>query len=310
MARSAPGLASLALCVLAACAATDARAVMITSGTGNTTAAGDFATPFAHVGARGVGTGVYLGNGYVLTANHVGAGSINLGGKTYNAIPASGVRLHAPGDPGTLVDLLVYQIDLDSNDPDSTPDLTLGTLPLGDIRPNVGETLRMVGNGWDRDPGQTHWQVDSGGTWTETTDPPFHFTGYKATNTRTTRWGENSLEGHGEPIGNTVTFFTDFSTTGLPHEAQAVGHDSGGGVFHFDPVDNRYELVGIMLAVSLHPGQPNLPGDVTTAVFGNRTYIADLSLYADQINALVFVPEPTAVALLALGAPLALLRRR
>ena len=46
-------------------------------GTGNTTAPADD-PGFAHVGNRGGLTGVYLGRRWVLTANHVGEGDIEL----------------------------------------------------------------------------------------------------------------------------------------------------------------------------------------------------------------------------------------
>lgn len=54
---------------------------MISSGdgSGNTTAPVDD-PGFGNVGARGNATAVYLGNQWVLTANHVGTGSVVLGG--------------------------------------------------------------------------------------------------------------------------------------------------------------------------------------------------------------------------------------
>jgi len=50
-------------------------------------------------------TGVYLGGKFVLTANHVGAGDIDLGGTIYTCVPGTAVQLDN-GD-GTYADLLM-----------------------------------------------------------------------------------------------------------------------------------------------------------------------------------------------------------
>ena len=50
---------------------------------------------WANVGLRGGMTAIYLGNGWVITAHHVGAGDVVLGGVTHRALPESTVRLGA-----------------------------------------------------------------------------------------------------------------------------------------------------------------------------------------------------------------------
>src|SRR5580704_15894094 len=52
-------------------------------GTQNTTPPADD-PGFANVGIRGSGSGIYLGNGWVLTAAHVGAGWVWFNGVEYN----------------------------------------------------------------------------------------------------------------------------------------------------------------------------------------------------------------------------------
>ena len=71
---------------------------------------------FNHVGIVNHGeSGVYLGNyhgkSWVLTANHVGPGSFELGGVTYRSVEGSGHQLLNPD--GTLSDILLFQIDGD-----------------------------------------------------------------------------------------------------------------------------------------------------------------------------------------------------
>ena len=100
--------------------ATHASAVIIVSGdgSGNTTAPADD-PGFANVGIRGSGSAVYLGDGWALTAAHVGAGWTWFNGIDYNAVPNSAVQLaNPPGQgftPGT--DLLMYQIQGQPNLP-------------------------------------------------------------------------------------------------------------------------------------------------------------------------------------------------
>jgi hypothetical protein len=54
----------------------------------------------------------------------------------------------------------------------------------------------------------------------------------------------------------------------------------------------QWQLAGIMVAVAGYSGQPS---PELTAVFGNDTFIADLSYYRNQIVAVV--PEPDAATL-------------
>ena len=90
-------------------------------------------------------------------------------------------------------------------------------------------------------------------------------------------------------------------------EAQAVAGDFGGAVFAKH--GGQWQLAGIMVAAEGYSGQPS---PELTAVFGNETFMADLSYYRNQI--VTVVPEPGAVALasmaLAVGAACATIRRR
>jgi secreted trypsin-like serine protease len=87
---------------------------------------------------------------------------------------------------------------------------------------------------------------------------------------------------HDQSVGNTDTFATRFSIARTEHEAQAAHGDSGGAAFAY--LENRWQLVGIILAVDNHIGQPE-----RSAVYGNRTMIADLARYSQFIESVTGV---------------------
>jgi hypothetical protein len=106
-----PRLACLLLTLLLATGipAGEAAAVLLSAGdgTGNTTAPPD--NPgFANVGLRGDLTCIYLGNRWVLTANHAGFGDVVLGGVLYTAVIGSKVRLKNPDDSNA--DLQMFKL--------------------------------------------------------------------------------------------------------------------------------------------------------------------------------------------------------
>lgn len=291
------GCGAWVVVALAALPSPSAPAVVIqtASGTGNTTAPADD-PGWSAVGVRGIGTGVYVGAGWVLTAAHVGAGPITLSGTTYFSIPGSEVQLTNAGEPGktTLTDLLMYRIT-------PLPDGIVAP-PIASTTPAVGAAVTMIGAGRDRQPGLTEWSVTTTTdpwTWTEVASGG-NAAGYKVDMAnRTMRWGTNTLaaaglwinDGIGDLKSIVTTFDADLGTT----EAQAAYGDSGGAVYAKN--GTTWELAGLMMAVAGFSGQPD-PGANT--VFGNATYSIDLSFYRPQILALV--PEPSALALVAVAA--------
>lgn len=154
----------------------------------------------------------------------------------------------------------------------------------------------MIGNGRNRATDQSFWNVDTGtGPWTWTENGlPTNASGYYWASGSTRRWGSNTKEGDAglvnDGFGITDMYYTDFDA--VVGEAQGATYDSGGGVF----VENagEWELAGLMLTTSGYSGQPG-----STAVFGNRTYVADMQYYADQINTTSTIPEPATALLLA-----------
>jgi len=261
-----------------------ALAVVIDTGdgSGNTSAPPDD-PGWANVGTIGNLVGVYLGDGWVLTANHVGAGAIVLQGVTYQPVEGSKVRFEKP--PGSYADLIVYRIQ-------GLPPLP--SLVLSDTAPSVDDEVTMVGHGWNREAGLTYWDIN----WVEVTPPPpAVYTGYKRSVGNAVRWGRNVVTAvdFDVVIGASTTHAFDVvfdQTGGVTDEAQAVPGDSGGPVFV--KRGGQWQLAGILFAIDVFENQPN-----NTAVFGQTSLAADVAFYHDEILAVITPPAIPALPLLA-----------
>ncbi len=290
------------------------HAVMISSGdgSGNTSAPADD-PGFANVGTLGGASAVYLGNQWVLTANHVGRVTVPnevpviFGGVSFEVEAGSGRRLENPTGQNLsqFTDLIMYRL---INDPGLTPlDLVMNTV-------SAGTDVIMIGNGRGREVDQTRWNVtvDPAGpdTWTETTSPFADVRGWRAVGSKEVRWGENSVTGSaivdlGATDGDVVSFFTTFDRFGRTHEAQASNGDSGGAVFLQE--NGVWKLGGILNAVgtgNTFPFDGRPPGETSSnpyPYFGRVSTAADLSVYESQIEAIRAIPEPSAAFLLMLS---------
>lgn len=251
---------------------------------------------WGNVGGIGVGGGVYIGYGWVLTANHVGSGDgITLGGVKYAMLPGTGQRLTNAGAAGktALTDLYMFRI--------ATPSVSLPFIHVASTAPANGDTVTMIGRGRLQQANPTYWNIDDSSptwVWTETTAQLANEAGFKTDGTKSMRWGTNAIDDRGwfnvgvDVLGIGTTFDPEVST----NEAQVVSGDSGGAVFVKQA--GAWNLAGIIIAQGLLPNQP---GGSTTAAFYNTSYFADLSYYRPQIVAIV-VPEPAAMTqLLAAG---------
>jgi hypothetical protein len=121
----------------------------------------------------------------------------------------------------------------------------------------------MIGYGRDRGPPTTCKGED----------------GWKWAAENTKRWGTNQVDSPSMKISRDEALVTwSFATTfdenlPTPHEAQAAHGDSGGAVFVES--DSGYELAGVMWAVESE--------ECLAAIHANLTYVADLSVYREQI---------------------------
>lgn len=269
---------------------------LVNAGATNTTAPTDD-PGWNNVGAIGIGGGVYIGYGWVLTANHVGASDgITLGGVKYAMLPGTGHRLTNAGAAGktALTDLYMFRI--------TPPSPGVRFIHVASTAPANGDLVTMIGRGRVQQANPTYWDVnDSAATWvwTETTAALANEAGFKTDATRAMRWGTNVVDARGW-VSVSGTDFLGLGTTFDPYvstnEAQVVSGDSGGAVFVKQA--GQWNLAGIIIAQGTLPNQP---GGSTTAALYNASYFADLSYYRPQIVALV-VPEPAAMThLLAAG---------
>ncbi len=254
--------AALAILVCAWLPARPAAGVLIASGdgTGNTTPPPDD-PGFHHVGVVNGLTGIYLGDGWVLTANHVGTGSLTLQGVAHPAVAGSTIRLqHAPGVP---TELRLFRLITDPG---------LDPLEIAAAGPAPNSDLVLIGNGRDRGA-PVSWMGISGFAWGA----------YKSI-----RWGTNEVDETGLVIGildSTVTSFSSVFDSGLPtaHESIATVGDSGGAAFRES--GGGWELAGVLYAIYGFGGQP-----ASTSLYGNGTLAADLAAYRSQILGITAIP--------------------
>ena len=232
---------------------------------------------FANVGQVNGSTGVYLSNGWVLTANHVGAGSFVSNGQSYGYNGVDSYQIN-----GT--DLRLFKLS-------TFP--VLPSLSLATSSPSVGSAVVMIGAGRTAQDSLTSWYVDADtSTWTWSEDQfvgaDYILSGFVTDSSKSVRWGTNTVNGF-TTLYNSPAFYTYFSNTNpTSYEAQAVRHDSGGAIFTQN--GTNWELAGTIVAVQPFNGQP---GGVNNAIFGNYTIAIDLSAHATDIDEylLTTIPE-------------------
>lgn len=267
---------------------------------------------FGNVGNVNGSSGIYLGDGWVLTANHV-AGSLpataTFGGIAYPTQTGSWQRITNPTGMGlsTYTDMALFRL--------SSPPF-LPTLNLSSVAPALADTSILVGNGRIQENDLTFWTQTvvpgaNNDIWAETTQILANRAGYKTLPTNEVRWGVNDVASSSPAIANVGTmlapvdviyFTTSFDNNAYANEAQAVTGDSGGAAFTYN--GSAWQLTGMMFSVATYDNQPGGP---ETAILGQQTAIADISSYRDQIYAII--PEPT-VGILGFLGLLGLCKRR
>jgi hypothetical protein len=176
------------------------------------------------VGSANGASGIYLGNGWVLTAGHVGAGDFYLQGNTYSLLAdSSHAIVNADNSPA---DLVLYQI---TTSPDLAP-LTLGSV-------SIGNPVVMIGYGGFT--GQETWGYNT-------------VSGIGAAN--------NLIHAQADPPESYPFYSRYFGTKlGDGNNAQAVGGDSGGAGFVFNAATQQWELAGVMILIGPETvGGPNV----------------------------------------------------
>src|SRR5271154_3302761 len=247
---------------------------------------GNYVTGWNYVGQiNGDDSATYLGDGWVLTAAHVGAGTFDLNGNAYAEIPGSAQSI---ANASGTADLTLFRINTTS----TTNGFVLG-LPQLTISMNdpiafafgvTGSGVVMVGYGGRQ--GET-WGFN---TVTQINQPITLQGASYVSNDFFTVLGANSYNNPGGSGSQSIT-----------NNAQLVGGDSGGGDFIFNSATGQWELAGINEAV----GTTNQGQYVSAFV--------QLDSYAAQIEAdMTPVPLPPSLwpTLLGLGGLATLGHRR
>ena len=308
------------------CFCPQGKAVIISTGngSGNTSAPSDD-PGWNYVGrvntGGSIGSGVYLGgfnrNGsyshWVLTASHIGDGNFTgftIGDSSYNAVPNSLVQIRnptsIPGVPPGLqtlsqyTDLAVFQIQVGTMN-----NLPSSRMSISATAPALGSEVVGIGLGRNRQATQTAWNSSWSAEVSLSGTNATHI-GWKYGSGSTKRWGKNRVENipvttinnnlGGGDYRDVKVITTDFDASGatsgtygaVTDEFQAAPGDSGGGLFYKN--GSAWELTGIFATIGRYQNQPN-----NSAVFGNETYSANLSLY--RANILAVIPEPQSFGL-------------
>jgi len=283
----------------------DALIINNVAGTGSTPAANLVAPTddpgWNYVGRAGSnGTGIYIGNGWMLTATHVATnntGLFNLNGVSYDG---TGESVILRNSNNTNSDLRLYKLATDPG----LPSITLSTTPLSEL-----DDVVMIGTGRMRTGDAVNLNIDTG------PGPDPQVKGY-AWGSRDKAWGTSQVSSSSfvfNSQGRDVTGFAmDFRD--LEGEASAAEFDSGSAVFHFNTDTGEWELAGVPLVVNnLLSDGTNIyshMGDNNPSFDPTQTLAADLSFYAASIIATTGIPEPSTVVLMSAGALLLVKRRR
>lgn len=260
--------------------------------------------------------GIYLGDGWILTASHVGIpSSVTFNsGATYNVIPnvpnlenGTQHQYQIPNptwnDPNltqTLSDLQIFRIAGD-------PGISGATLATQSMTQNT--QVVYIGWGQLRATNQNFYSVNQSVNpwqWSQVASCSgsgcFH--GF-VTNGIGESWGTNRIVSSdivlGENDGNlqtvidhgTIAYLTTYDQPSSdPFEAIAVGGDSGTPVFvnrnqNMPTSTPQWELAGITNAKYTFPGQDQIDPFNTYGIVGDADGFADIATYKSQILAMM-----------------------
>ena len=264
--------------------------------TNNTAPTGDQGFSYVgHFGTNGVpNSGVYLGyiNGsnWALTAYHnLSTSAFHVGSQTLSYIESQRIG-------GGTTDLRLVKLGGGS--------IGLSPLTIRSTAITNGTAVTMVGNGVVAATGEIDLDPNLG--------PPLLGYDWTAITTRPKLWGTNTTIAIDPNQGGTMSFATLFNNNAGLNEATFADKDSGSGVF----INNAggWELAGVAFGIYQVPSDARLPKDAGTnnlysnSVYGDASYMVDLSYYRNDIIAAI--PEPTSMLLMTLGAAALATRRR
>lgn len=221
------------------------------------------AFPFwENIGTVGMGTGLYLGDGWVLTSTHVGCLPFVLSdGSVYR--PIAGTWQPLKNADGSKSDVAVFQVDQGESGSllQKLSGIAISMDPVEAQTP-----VLLVGTGYV--------ERKSAG---EQSPAPF---GAYQRSTREKRWAlatANEVTAPAATAGGLKTHCFATTFRAQASGGQAAEGDSGGAAFVFDTHERRWKLAGCIFAVS----QVN-----AFVPYGARTYVGDLAVYGSQIDEL------------------------
>lgn len=209
-------------------------------------------------------TVIYLGNGYALTARHVGMGEIFLDGEIFE--PERGSKRTILNKNGTAADAMVFSLE------DERPFPDWPVVPVATEPPREDEDVVLIGFGRERA------RVD------ELEDDQGPLFSFRWTDRGAKRWATNRISSTFDVLAQgkmtsrafVLRFDEPSSRHATRYEAQAAVGDSGGGVFV--ERDGEWQLLGLMVSVSSVRNAPR-----SGAIYGDRTYVIDLSHYRPEV---------------------------
>ncbi len=234
-----------ALALLLTSASSYAVVVFKGDNSANTTAPAN-GLPFDSVGMLSGGTAVYLGDGYMLTANHVSIGSsvIFPDGSSY-AIDTA----FTPVQPVAGVDLKVFKLE-------EEPDIAAVSIYSGNTSVLLSSTSYVVGSGLGRNPSVS--TSSSNVKW-------------GTSSTRDIRWGlVNSLK---KSTSTGMVYFT----SGTSNPVSLTTYDSGSPLFTY--IDGEWYITAI--AVSIDSTTANSSTSRFYSYLYSSNYLIPLSDYID-----------------------------
>ena len=300
---------------------------VVTADNPNSTSNGNTTPPAGIAGWYNVGvtdqaSAIYLGNGWIMTASHVGIGTTftTASGQVYSTAGGNGAYRLTDPTTGQPADIILYQL-APANRP-SLPTLNLAYSP----QVVSNNAYYDIGYGASRTTSIEYF--DGSFNSTNQASAVYGGFGYQnsggttesfgrnyAYNLGTTQQPQSLTSVHvtgagGNPDYGYITAFVgafynnlaDYQNNNITKFGdQVVNGDSGGGVFN-----SQNQLIGMMSAEGTLTNQPSS----NPALFGDQSYMADVGTYYSQIDAITGIPEPSTLGLLSCACPLVLRRRR
>jgi hypothetical protein len=266
-----------------------------------------YSTPANYVGEYADNDScVYIANGWCLACAHEGfpdappdptAAFFN--GQLYFTT-GNYVRITNPDNTPTNpdpTDLFLFSL---ATSP-TLSNMTLSSAPL-----TVGESFTNYGYGEDRTSAQQYYDSNFNVT-ADMSDAAYEGYNVGSDGVKESQ-GTNTILNLGtseDPVVDTTYNLgfgnvTAFEGAFEPGSDMILSGDSGGGAFN-----SERQLIGINNAAGTYDNQPS-----DEALYGDVSAMIDISQYANQINSLTGVPEPTSAVLLLASLPVLTWRRR